>query len=97
VRGRDLVGATEGLGVSFALWATVSADFCILSNFSNRGAKLRAVVEEYPHYGGCRIATHDDEQARDDPCPECGRGSSQGKRYLLWERVQVSLPNPDRR
>jgi hypothetical protein len=30
----------------------------MLSDFSNRGGKERAIVDEYPHYGGCRIATY---------------------------------------
>jgi hypothetical protein len=97
VRGRDLVGATGGLGGLFAVSATVSADFRMLSDFSKSGGKLRAVLEEHPHYGGCRIATHDDEQARDDPCPGYCRGSRQGRRHLLWEEVQVCLPNPEKR
>jgi hypothetical protein len=41
-----------------ALSATVSAGSHELSCFSNRCGKERAVFEEYPHYGDCRIATY---------------------------------------
>jgi hypothetical protein len=58
VRGRDLVGATGGLVGPFALSTTVSAGSRVISGFSNRRGNGRVIVEEYPHYGSCRIATY---------------------------------------
>ena len=70
VRGRDLVGATEGLGELFAPPTTDAAGSPVLSSFSNRSDKERAVFEEFPYCGDCRIATYYDGRARDGPCPE---------------------------
>jgi hypothetical protein len=67
MRGRDLVGATGGWEDRSLYRQRTPPTFACFSDFSNRGGKLRAVLEEYPHYGGCRISTHDSEQARDDP------------------------------
>jgi hypothetical protein len=93
VRDEDLVGATSGRTGLFALSAMVSASSHVLSGFSNRCGKERAVFEEYPHHGDCRIPTYYDGRARGAPCLERGRGGNQESEHLLWERVQVCLPN----
>jgi hypothetical protein len=65
VRDEDLVGATSGrIGLLFALSATVSASSHVLSGFSDRCGKERAVFEECPHHGDCRIPIYYDGRAR---------------------------------
>jgi hypothetical protein len=68
VRDEDLVGATSGqIGLLFAISATASASSHVLSDFSDRCGKVRAVFEECPHHGDCRIPIYYDGRAWGDP------------------------------
>jgi hypothetical protein len=83
VKGMDLAGATGRLPEPLPIEPTVSADSRVLYGFSDRRGKERVVFEAYPRYDGCLVATNYDKRARDGPYPECCRGDTQGRGYLL--------------
>lgn len=83
MKGMDLAGATGRLPGPLPIEPTVSADSRALYGFSDRRGKERVVFEAYPRYDGCLVATNYDKRARDGPYPECCRGGSQGRGYLL--------------
>jgi hypothetical protein len=65
VRDENLVGPTsEQIGLLFVIAATASTSSHVLSDFSNRCGKVRAVFEECPHHGDCRIPIYYDGRAR---------------------------------
>ena len=83
MKGMDLAGATGSLPGPLPIERTVSTDPRALYGFSDRSGKERVALETYPRYDGCLVATNFDKRARDGPYPECCRGSSQGRGYLL--------------
>jgi hypothetical protein len=83
VRGMDLAGATGRLPGPLRIERTVSADPRAFYGFSDRRGKERVVFEVYPRYDGCPVATNYDKRARDGPYPECCRGGTQERGYLL--------------